>query len=85
MIGHPSPPHTVWSFDFSPPFGSLDTTGNIPFLRRLAAVRWAFRRVASIMMRSASALRQRAGEDAVEHARRLRHETVVECIVRTLI
>src|SRR5262245_53429595 len=29
-----------------------DTTGNIPFFRRLAAVRWAFRWVASIMMRS---------------------------------
>lgn len=33
-----------------PAFGSPDTTGNIPFLSRLAAVRWAFRCVASIMM-----------------------------------
>lgn len=32
--------------------GAPDTTGNIPFFRRLAAVRWAFRCVASIMMRS---------------------------------
>ena len=35
-----------------PSLGSSDTTGNIPFLSRLAAVRWAFRWVASIMMRS---------------------------------
>src|SRR5690606_11881765 len=35
-----------------PAFGAPDTTGNIPFLSRLAAVRWAFRWVASIMMRS---------------------------------
>ena len=33
-------------------FGAPDTTGNIPFLSRLAAVRWAFKWVASIMMRS---------------------------------
>ncbi len=33
-------------------FRAPDTTGNIPFLRRLAAVRWAFRWVASIMIRS---------------------------------
>ena len=32
--------------------GSPDATGSIPFLRRLAAVRWAWRCVASIMMRS---------------------------------
>src|SRR5690606_19642314 len=32
--------------------GSPDTTGNIPFLSRLAAVRCAFRCVASIMIRS---------------------------------
>lgn len=32
--------------------GAPDTTGNIPFLSRLAAVQWAFRCVASIMMRS---------------------------------
>jgi hypothetical protein len=30
-------------------FGAPDTTANIPFLSRLAAVRWAFRWVASIM------------------------------------
>lgn len=35
-----------------PALGSPDTTGNIPFLSRLAAVRWAFRCVASIMIRS---------------------------------
>ena len=35
-----------------PAFGAPDTAGNIPFLSRLAAVRWAFRWVASIMMRS---------------------------------
>jgi len=35
-----------------PTLGALDTAGNIPFLSRLAAVRWAFRCVASIMMRS---------------------------------
>ena len=35
-----------------PAFGAPDTTGNIPFLSRLAAVRWALRWVASIMMRS---------------------------------
>src|SRR5690606_37661994 len=35
-----------------PALGSPDTTGNIPFLSRLAAVRCAFRCVASIMMRS---------------------------------
>src|SRR5690606_27630776 len=39
-------------FRVQPTFGSPDTTGNIPFLSRLAAVRWAFRCVASIMMRS---------------------------------
>lgn len=33
-------------------FGPPDTTGNIPFLSKLAAVRCAFRCVASIMMRS---------------------------------
>lgn len=32
--------------------GQPDTAGNIPFLSRLAAVRWTFRCVASIMMRS---------------------------------
>ncbi|ESZ12152.1 hypothetical protein X737_27500 [Mesorhizobium sp. L48C026A00] len=32
--------------------GAPDTAGNIPFLSRLAAVRWAFRWIASIMMRS---------------------------------
>jgi len=35
-----------------PALGSPDATGNIPSLGRLAAVRWAFRWVASIMMRS---------------------------------
>jgi hypothetical protein len=33
-------------------FGSPDTTGNIPFFSRLAAVRCALRCVASIMIRS---------------------------------
>jgi hypothetical protein len=31
------------------PFGASDTSGNIPFFKRLAAVRWAFRWVASII------------------------------------
>ncbi len=39
-------------FGIQSAFGSPDTTGNIPFLGRLAAVRCAFRCVASIMMRS---------------------------------
>jgi hypothetical protein len=35
-----------------PALGSPNTTGNIPLFSRLAAVRWAFRCVASIMVRS---------------------------------
>jgi hypothetical protein len=31
------------------PFGAPDTSGNIPFFKRLAAVRWAFKWVASII------------------------------------
>lgn len=39
-------------FRVQPAFGSPDTTGNIPLLSRLVAVRCAFKGVASIMMRS---------------------------------
>jgi hypothetical protein len=39
-------------FGIQSTFGSPDTTGNIPLFNKLAAVRCAFRCVASIIMRS---------------------------------
>ena len=63
-----------------------DTTGNIPFFRRLAAVRWAFRWVASIMMRSgfgpspASPAKMRSNTPHAAPA----DEAVVQRLVRTI-
>lgn len=52
MIGRPSPSQTGTELGVQSALRALDTTGNIPFLSRLAAVRWAFRCMALIMMRS---------------------------------
>jgi len=69
-----------------PALGSPDTAGNIPFLSRLAAVRWAFRCVASIMMRSDfEPFASQLGENAVEHPHQAPgDEAIVERLVRAV-
>ena len=62
-----------------------DTTGNTPFLNKLAAVRWAFRCVASMTAPVASLMATSVGEDPVEEARLApADEAVVERLRRAV-
>jgi hypothetical protein len=63
--------------------GAADTSGNRPFFKRLAAVRCAFRWVASIISRCG--LPHQRGENLIEDPKTApAHETVVDRLVRAV-